>query len=71
MDERDEVPVLPVSDVARAVATFRDLLGLEVLEDLGWTATVGEPDGARVRVVAEAALAATADDGEPAVIRVA
>jgi catechol 2,3-dioxygenase-like lactoylglutathione lyase family enzyme len=71
MDERDEVPVLPVSDVPRAVAALRDVLGLEVVEDLGWMATVGDGDGALVRVVADAVLAATADDGGPAVIRVA
>ncbi len=70
MDERDEVPVLPVSDVPRAVAALRDVLGLEVVEDLGWMATVGDGDGALVRVVAEAVLTPTADDG-PAVIRVA
>jgi catechol 2,3-dioxygenase-like lactoylglutathione lyase family enzyme len=57
MDARDEVPVLAVRDVARAVTAFRDVLGLEVLEHLGWMALVGEPGGARVLVVAEAAVA--------------
>jgi catechol 2,3-dioxygenase-like lactoylglutathione lyase family enzyme len=71
MDEHDEVPVLPVRDVGRAVATFRDVLGLEVIEDLGWMATIGERGGALVRVVAEAALAPMSDDDAPAVIRVA
>lgn len=71
MDEHDEVPVLPVSDVARAVAALRDVLGLDVLEDHGWMATVGEPGGARVHVVDESALAAAADEGAPAVVRVA
>ncbi len=72
MEVRDEVPVLAVSDVARAVTAFRDVLGLEVLEDLGWMAVVGEPAGARVLVVAEAAVSPDhAADAPGDVIRVA
>lgn len=70
MDVRGEVAVLAVRDVPRAVATFRDVLGLDVVEDHGWMATVGVTDGPRVLVVAEDA-ALEVLDGDPNVIRLA
>ncbi len=71
MDGPEESAVLAVRDVARAVATFRDVLGLDVVEDLGWMARVGVPGGPQVLVVAEDVAVAAADGQEPAVIRVA
>ncbi len=71
MDERGEVPVLAVRDLARAVAALREVLGLVVLQDLGWMALVGEPGGARMLVVAEDTVGDLAAGAEPAVVRVA
>jgi catechol 2,3-dioxygenase-like lactoylglutathione lyase family enzyme len=51
------VPVLTVRDVRQAVATFRDVLGLEVVMDLGWVATVGAVDGPQVTLMTEDATA--------------
>ena len=51
------VPVLTVRDVAQAVATCRDVLGMEVVMDHGWIATVGSVDGAQVSLMTEDASA--------------
>lgn len=45
MDIRRAVPILTVADVAAAVAEYRQVLGLEVLMDLGWIATLGTAPG--------------------------
>ncbi|NHA68117.1 VOC family protein [Phycicoccus flavus] len=72
MDARDGVPVLTVRDVSAAVEAFRTVLGFDVVRDLGWMATVAEPGGGRVLVVAESAVSALASDldAQP-VVRVA
>lgn len=51
------VPVLSVPDVPRAVAVFRDVLGLELVMDLGWVATLGSVDGPQISVMHEDATA--------------
>ena len=71
MDAQGEVAVLAVPDVRQAVATFRDVLGLEVVEDRGWMAAVGVADGPRVILVAEDAALGPVEAGDPDVIRVA
>lgn len=53
MDPHRAVPVLSVRDVGQAVAAFRDVLGLDVLVDLGWIATVGAADGPQVSLMTE------------------
>ena len=45
MDLRRAVPILTVADVAAAVAEYQQVLGLEVLMDLGWIATLGTAPG--------------------------
>ena len=70
MDAHSEVAVLAVRDVSQAVATFRDVLGLQLVEDRGWMATVGVRGGPRVLVVSED-VALEVLDGDPTVIRVA
>lgn len=56
------VPVLSVPDVARAVGVFRDVLGLEVVMDLGWVATLGSVEGPQISVMHEDATAACNPD---------
>jgi catechol 2,3-dioxygenase-like lactoylglutathione lyase family enzyme len=56
------VPVLSVPDVQRAVSVFRDVLGLEVVMDLGWVATLGSVDGPQISVMHEDATAACNPD---------
>lgn len=56
------VPVLSVPDVPRAVAVFRDVLGLEVVMDLGWVATLGTVGGPQISVMHEDATAACNPD---------
>lgn len=51
MDLLRAVPILTVSDVQAAVREYGDLLGLDVLMDLGWIATLGSPDGAQFSVM--------------------
>jgi catechol 2,3-dioxygenase-like lactoylglutathione lyase family enzyme len=45
------VPILTVPDVAAAVQEYTELLGLDVLMDLGWIATLGTRGGAQFSVV--------------------
>lgn len=40
------VPILTVDDVQTATARFHALLGVDVLMDLGWIATLGNPGSA-------------------------
>jgi len=40
------VPILSVSDVAASVVAYRAALGLDVLMDHGWIATLGNKGGA-------------------------
>lgn len=56
------VPVLSVPDVPRAVSVFRDVLGLDVVMDLGWVATLGSVDGPQISVMHEDATAACNPD---------
>lgn len=71
MDVKGQLQVLTVRNVARAVATFRDVLGFSVLVDYGWAVAVGVPDGAQMLVVDEQALAVRAGDAVPDIVRVA
>ena len=41
MELKRAVPILTVPDVSAAVATYRQVLGLDVLMDLGWIVTLG------------------------------
>ena len=48
MDLRRAVPILTVADVAASVAEYQQVLGLDVLMNLGWIATLGagsRPEG--------------------------
>ena len=45
MDLRRAVPILSVAEVAGAVAEYQQVLGLGVLMDLGWIATLGTGPG--------------------------
>jgi catechol 2,3-dioxygenase-like lactoylglutathione lyase family enzyme len=40
------VPILTVTDIKAAVASFRDALGLDVLMDHGWIVTLGNAGAA-------------------------
>lgn len=51
MDLLRAVPILTVPDVPAAVAEYRDVLGLDVLMDLGWVATLGTRGGAQFSVM--------------------
>ncbi len=62
MDLNRAVPVLSVPDVQRAVSVFRDVLGLEVVMDLGWVATLGSVEGPQISVMHEDATAACNPD---------
>ena len=62
MDLNRAVPVLSVPDVPRAVSVFRDVLGLEVVMDLGWVATLGSVEGPQISVMHEDATAACNPD---------
>jgi predicted enzyme related to lactoylglutathione lyase len=45
------VPILTVADVGAAVREYTSLLGLEVVMDHGWIATLGCSNGARISVM--------------------
>jgi predicted enzyme related to lactoylglutathione lyase len=45
------VPILTVSDVDAAIQEYSDLLGLDVLMNLGWVATLGRSGGAQFSVM--------------------
>jgi predicted enzyme related to lactoylglutathione lyase len=51
MDLLRAVPILTVSDVEYAVREYSELLGLEVLMNLGWVATLGTHNGAQFSVM--------------------
>lgn len=51
MDLLRAVPILTVSDVGAAVREYSELLGLDVLMDLGWVATLGTRGGAQFSVM--------------------
>lgn len=51
MDLLRAVPILTVSDVAAAVREYSELLGLDVLMDLGWVATLGTHGTAQFSVM--------------------
>lgn len=51
MDLLRAVPILTVPDVAEAVDEYRELLGLDVLMDLGWVATLGTSGAAQFSVM--------------------
>jgi predicted enzyme related to lactoylglutathione lyase len=45
------VPILTVTDVDAAVQEYSELLGLDVLMNLGWVATLGTSGGAQFSVM--------------------
>lgn len=51
MDLLRAVPILTVSDVEAAVREYSGLLGLDVLMNLGWVATLGTHSGAQFSVM--------------------
>ena len=51
MDLLRAVPILTVSDVEAAVQEYSELLGLDVLMNLGWVATLGTNGGAQFSVM--------------------
>lgn len=51
MELRRAVPILTVTDVDAAVQEYSDLLGLDVLMNLGWVATLGTRGGAQFSVM--------------------
>jgi predicted enzyme related to lactoylglutathione lyase len=51
MDLLRAVPVLTVADVDAAVQEYSELLGLDVLMNLGWMATLGTSGGAQFSVM--------------------
>lgn len=51
MDLRRAVPILTVPDVDAAVREYSDLLGLDVLMNLGWIATLGTANSAQFSVM--------------------
>lgn len=51
MDLKRAVPILTVSDVAAAVREYSALLGLDVLMDQGWIATLGSGGQAQFSVM--------------------
>ncbi|WP_299445039.1 VOC family protein [uncultured Phycicoccus sp.] len=51
MDLIRAVPILTVTDVDAAVQEYRELLGLEVLMNLGWVATLGTSGAAQFSVM--------------------
>ena len=51
MDLLRAVPILTVPDVAAVVEEYRDLLGVDVLMDLGWVATLGTSGVAQFSVM--------------------
>ena len=53
MDLRRAVPILSVADVSSAVAEYQRALGLDVLMDLGWIATLGTADSPEGGAVAQ------------------
>jgi uncharacterized glyoxalase superfamily protein PhnB len=51
MDLLRAVPILTVPDVDVAVREYSEILGVEVLMNLGWVATLGTGDGAQFSVM--------------------
>ena len=51
MDLLRAVPILTVPDVEAAVREYADLLGLDVLMNLGWVATLGTGGAAQFSVM--------------------
>ena len=51
MDLLRAVPILTVTDVDSAVREYSELLGLDVLMNLGWVATLGTDGGAQFSVM--------------------
>lgn len=51
MELQRAVPILTVADVPAAVAEYRALLGLDVLMDHGWIATLGSQGRAQFSVM--------------------
>jgi predicted enzyme related to lactoylglutathione lyase len=51
MDLLRAVPILTVTDVDAAVREYSELLGLDVLMNLGWVATLGTDGGAQFSVM--------------------
>ncbi len=51
MDLLRAVPILTVSEVDAAVQEYSQLLGLDVLMNLGWVATLGTQGGAQFSVM--------------------
>lgn len=51
MDLLRAVPILTVPDVDAAVREYSDLLGLDVLMNLGWVATLGSSGAAQFSVM--------------------
>jgi predicted enzyme related to lactoylglutathione lyase len=51
MDLLRAVPILSVSDVEAAAREYSELLGLDVLMNLGWVATLGTNGGAQFSVM--------------------
>lgn len=51
MTLRRAVPILTVPDVDAAVQEYSELLGLDVLMNLGWVATLGTSGGAQFSVM--------------------
>jgi predicted enzyme related to lactoylglutathione lyase len=51
MDLLRAVPILTVTDVESAVQEYSELLGLDVLMNLGWVATLGTSGGAQFSVM--------------------
>lgn len=47
------VPDLTVTDLADAVRQHTEILGLRVLMDLGWVATLGDDDGHQLTLMTE------------------
>jgi predicted enzyme related to lactoylglutathione lyase len=51
MDILRAVPILTVTDVDASIQEYSDLLGLDVLMNLGWVATLGTSGGAQFSVM--------------------
>lgn len=51
MELNRAVPILTVPDLPAAVAAYRQALGLDVLMDLGWVATLGSGTTAQFSVM--------------------
>lgn len=56
------VPILTVSDMDRAVAEHRAVLGMDVVMDHGWIVTLGDDAGHQLSLLTRDASAATNPD---------